>query len=468
MSRRGLTDCQEAVLRQIADNAAERVTSARPRLARTVYALLDRGLVAVIRRGRSWTAELTEAGRRYLENDHQAGRPAPRRPKQVDRHAPRAEAPPESLTPDVVRDSQAREHAGFLWKPVVGATVTFEEWVQARTRVLEISRDRIWNPWRSAERKTEWQKATAVFVQWDRAEPGFRRMTQAQIDAWLADEDAKCKAEREAEDRRRKARVPLFDAKRHGQLQALLEQEAYLRNAVAERDRLTDSTSFPLMAAERRGDKVKEASRNVDRLQAVVDELREAVGDREAVVDAYGWLPQDRRKFSLTEFSWRTDCEIRRLRELVAELETKLAESDRHARQRLRDELTRENQQRELLEQIPPLEPADMCSECVHPKSWHEAPWPRLPGMGPCPAWPTWAAHREKVREELLKWRPANAKADKLPKPKPIAVIPSGLPIEEIMSKLAEAQAKHPRAIVRRGTANRWELWPPAPTTPAK
>ena len=231
-SRRALTERQEAVLRQIATNSDEPVTSARPQLARTVYALLDRGLVAIIRRGRSWTAELTEAGRRYLENDHQAGQPTPRRPKQADRRATRRKAPSESLTSDVVRDSQVREHAGCLWKPVAGATVTFEAWVEARARVLEINRDRIWNPWRSDERETEWQEATAVFVQWDRAEPGFRRMTQAQVDAWLVDEDAKFKAEQEAKDRQRKARIPMHDAKRHGQLQALLEQEAHLRSAV--------------------------------------------------------------------------------------------------------------------------------------------------------------------------------------------------------------------------------------------
>jgi hypothetical protein len=46
------------------------------------------------------------------------------------------------------------------------------------------------------------------------------------------------------------------------------------------------------------------------------------------------------------------------------------------------------------------------------------------------------------------------------PKPKPIAVIPSGLPIADIMARLAEIQTDHPDAEVRRGRANRWEIWP--------
>ncbi len=78
---------------------------------------------------------------------------------------------------------------------MVGATATFEEWVDARARVLEINRDRIWNSWRSDERETQWQAATAVFAQWDRAEPGFRRMSQADIEACMAEQDAKFKAE---------------------------------------------------------------------------------------------------------------------------------------------------------------------------------------------------------------------------------------------------------------------------------
>jgi hypothetical protein len=46
------------------------------------------------------------------------------------------------------------------------------------------------------------------------------------------------------------------------------------------------------------------------------------------------------------------------------------------------------------------------------------------------------------------------------PKPEPLAVVPSGLPIGEVVARLQQLQAKHPDAEVRRGRANHWELWP--------
>jgi hypothetical protein len=369
--------------------------------------------------------------------------------------------------PPITWDGQPRERAGCLWRPVAGATATFEEWIEARSQVLEINRDRTWNSWRSEdEREAGWLAARAVFAQWDRAEPGFRRMTQAEIDAMLEEVSAKFNADRDEKVRQREARIPLYDAKRHGQRQSLLEQETYLRYAVGERDWLVDGSLFPLMAPERRVVAIEEATAEAVRLQAVVDQLREAVGDPEAVGDELGWLPQDRREFSLSRFSsWRCQ-EILRLRAVVTELETKLADvADRTARREICDELSRENERRELLEGIPPLKPANMCSECVSPKSWHGRRMPLLPGMGSCPAWPERAANREafwkELRERQKHRAQAEAAAKPKPKPKPVAVIPSKLPIEEVLSRLAELQTQHPGAIVRRGNANRWELWPP-------
>ncbi len=45
------------------------------------------------------------------------------------------------------------------------------------------------------------------------------------------------------------------------------------------------------------------------------------------------------------------------------------------------------------------------------------------------------------------------------PKSEPLAVIPSG-PINEVIARLAEAQAEYPTAQVRRGDGDGWELWP--------
>jgi hypothetical protein len=46
------------------------------------------------------------------------------------------------------------------------------------------------------------------------------------------------------------------------------------------------------------------------------------------------------------------------------------------------------------------------------------------------------------------------------PKRQPLAVVPSGLPIAEVVEQLQKLQKQHPDAEVRRGRANRWELWP--------
>lgn len=47
------------------------------------------------------------------------------------------------------------------------------------------------------------------------------------------------------------------------------------------------------------------------------------------------------------------------------------------------------------------------------------------------------------------------------PKPQPLAVVRSGLPIADVVAKLTELQEQFPGAEVRRGRANRWELWNP-------
>ena len=53
--------------------------------------------------------------------------------------------------------------------------------------------------------------------------------------------------------------------------------------------------------------------------------------------------------------------------------------------------------------------------------------------------------------------RPAEPPA---PKPRPIAVIAGGAPIEDIIAKLTAIQADHPGAQIRQGKRNRLEIWP--------
>ncbi len=50
-------------------------------------------------------------------------------------------------------------------------------------------------------------------------------------------------------------------------------------------------------------------------------------------------------------------------------------------------------------------------------------------------------------------------KPERLPEAKPLAVIQSGLPIAEVLARLAEIHATYPDAEVRRGKTNRWEIW---------
>ena len=63
--------------------------------------------------------------------------------------------------------------------------------------------------------------------------------------------------------------------------------------------------------------------------------------------------------------------------------------------------------------------------------------------------------------EDFSKRREAEAPTLPTPKPQPLAIVPSGLPIAEVVAKLSELQEQYPDAEVRRGRANRWELWAP-------
>jgi hypothetical protein len=114
------------------------------------------------------------------------------------------------------------------------------------------------------------------------------------------------------------------------------------------------------------------------------------------------------------------------------------------------------------------LDAADMCSEGPTPAAWHSlaATLNLDPSKdvgrvdGPCPAWPWWREWVEEARRQIL------ALAEHKGEPPvavrvPIAVIDSGLPIEEVIARLNAVQADHPGAQVRRGKGSSWEIWPP-------
>lgn len=74
-----LNDRQLMVLQRIGEGH-EPVNAKTPELATTVYALRNRGLVTTHRIDGIWQAEITDAGRFYLEYGYHPDRPTPTEP----------------------------------------------------------------------------------------------------------------------------------------------------------------------------------------------------------------------------------------------------------------------------------------------------------------------------------------------------------------------------------------------------
>ncbi len=141
------------------------------------------------------------------------------------------------------------------------------------------------------------------------------------------------------------------------------------------------------------------------------------------------------------------------------------SEHDRTARAELRTKLNDATRRLDKLLAIPPLTANDMCSECPTPANLHG--WVMPAGAGPCPAWPRAAARVREVLMMLQRVAPT-PEPQRLPEVKPLAVIQSGLPIAEVLARLAEIHATYPDAEVRRGKADRWEIWAVKGTEPTE
>ncbi len=83
-----LNDRQLALLTRIGDGS-DPVTSDSPELAATARALKERGLITRPKQGGRWQAEITDAGRFYLEHGHHPDRPEPASRKQRSVYADR-------------------------------------------------------------------------------------------------------------------------------------------------------------------------------------------------------------------------------------------------------------------------------------------------------------------------------------------------------------------------------------------
>ena len=200
-----------------------------------------------------------------------------------------------------------------------------------------------------------------------------------------------------------------------------------------------------------------------------VDELTPVAGDPDAVWDEHGWFPSERRALALEIFAERGVDEARELRgRVAARRHHPNAVRGQSGRARSGEPLLKDTARLRFLEAIPSLDAADMCSECPTPAAWHSLavtfnldPAKDVGRVdGPCPAWPWWREWVDEARRQILALA-SHREEPPVAVRRPIAVIDSGLPIEEVIARLSAVQADHPGAQVRRGRGNSWEIWPP-------
>lgn len=182
---------------------------------------------------------------------------------------------------------------------------------------------------------------------------------------------------------------------------------------------------------DRRATQVAELNKGIERHRAAVNRLKPAVGDPEDIPDQYGRLPRDRRYSTLYRYRERRIDEVREIRALLPDLETQIKGTDAKAvRSKLRAERDIKKWRLDKLLAVPRLEAEDMCADCANPADKHGYVSP--PFDYPCPAWPG----QRRIHAEVMKMletfqrRRDAARAEPLkPKPEPLAVVPSGLPI---------------------------------------
>jgi hypothetical protein len=277
--------------------------------------------------------------------------------------------------------------------------------------VQNIHRTVEWNPWVQDDRADEYAAALEITGQWTRAEPGYRPQPAEElgstIDQQVAADRAHLDAERERAKQDRAERAARYDRERDEARLALLGQMAILAGKTRERDQLASGKLYPAMEDERRQEKLAKLDADIKAAARTVDELTAVVGDAEAVWDEHGWLPSERRALALEIFAGRRVNEVRELRGRVA-----AHRPDPNAARRqsgpapIGEALLRDTARLRFLEAIPPLDAADMCSECPTPAAWHSLavtlnldPSEDVGRIdGPCPAWPWW---REWVEEAV-------------------------------------------------------------------
>ncbi|MGU3500903.1 hypothetical protein [Mycobacterium sp. C31M] len=345
------------------------------------------------------------------------------------------------------------EYNGMLWKPRRGATATADEFIAAQDTCREISADSRWNPWVAEDRAAEHEAAAQVVGQWRRAEPGHRMLTMKQIEARWAREDRQRETDRAKQKQAREERKAHYDEHRATARLSLFENQSALQHDELELTGYMDGTRAPKMDADRRREQIVALQQSIETRRREIDRLIPIVGDPETVFDQNGWLPSERRDAMLLHYRYERERRVRKLRTEIPELAATVERGERWKLDSMRREL-------DALLAVPPLTADDMCSDCATPIARHG--WSTPPFDGPCPAWPRWRARLKKAWAILEAGsRDATKQVGPTPpKPQPLATIPSGLPIAEVTRRLQELEEQFPEAEVRRGRANRWELWP--------
>lgn len=358
-------------------------------------------------------------------------------------------------------DTRIVEHEGMLWKPRPGATATFEEFQAARTRFFEVDEHVSWNPWDRHLRDKAAEALLTVGDQWIRAEPGFRYMTKAEHQAHMDQWDADYKAEQQRTKAERQERAQHYDPEREKARLHLLEDEAFLRHVTKEAEEVDTGQRLPLLAVDRRAAMLGELRGKIEKYQARVDQFKAQVGDPEMVMDSHGWLPAERRQIGVSYFSVWRQREVTELRERVDQVTQELKNTTgRSERAAVRKKSWLDEYMLKGLLAVTRPAAEEMCSECQRPQAWDSWSSSGLIYVGPCPAWPGWAARIAKTREMFFQIQPRTPARPAAPKPQPLAVVPSGLPISEVIERLAHLQTDFPDGQVKRGRANRWEIWP--------
>jgi len=353
----------------------------------------------------------------------------------------------------------AHKHEGLLWKPVDGSASTFEEFLTARDRWMEIFHETQWNPWRKEELQPEADQAYDVMHERTRAEPGHRMMTNEEFEAWMAEMDRDADAQHAADEARWAKDAVRYSPERENARYELLERQAMRARFEGDIEDFRSGTRFPGMHADGRAKEIAGLEASHDRNEHEIARLVAIVGDPEDVVDAGGRLPRDRRPLHRVGYDVYRRFKVEELQAFIAEQREKIAATkDRKDKSSLEGSLWMKERKLAVLLAVPRLTPDDMCSECDSPLYQH---------MGrdhdehtPCPRWPMQTARMKQALENLRfildRQRPAEPEP---PKPQPLATLPGNLPIGEVIERLKELQAAYPEAVLKRGRANRWELW---------